>query len=63
MGRMLMYPDAGDDQGNDLQVGQFPQISMQPHADQMRMWGVVVRGGDWVAGGFVGDCAGQSVVG
>ena len=38
MGRMLMYPDAGDDQGNDLQVGQFPQISMQPHADQMRMW-------------------------
>ena len=25
--------------------------------------GVVVRGGDWVAGGFVGDCAGQYVVG
>lgn len=37
-GRMLMYPDAADDQGNNLQIGQFPQVSMQPHADQMRMW-------------------------
>lgn len=37
-GRMLMYPDATDATGGELKIGQFPQISMQPHSDQMRMW-------------------------
>lgn len=37
-GRMLLYPDASDSSGSDLKIGQFPQISMQPHSDQMRMW-------------------------
>ena len=37
-GRMLMFPDAADADGNSLQIGQFPQVSMQPHTEQMRMW-------------------------
>lgn len=37
-GRMLMYPDAADETGSEIKIGQFPQVSMQPHSDQMRMW-------------------------
>lgn len=37
MGRILTYPDADDGTGNKLQIGQFPQVSMQPHSDQLRM--------------------------
>lgn len=36
--RMLMYPDAVDEMGREIKIGQFPQVSMQPHSDQMRMW-------------------------
>lgn len=37
MGRILAVPP-DDEEGDTPTVGQFPQISMQPHADQMRMW-------------------------
>ena len=36
MGRVLAVP--ADDEDSKPEVGQFPQISMQPHGDQMRMW-------------------------
>lgn len=37
-GQLLAYPDASDASGTPMQIGQFPQVSMQPHTDQMRMW-------------------------
>lgn len=37
-GQMVMLPDASDSNGANMQIGQFPQVSMQPHTDQMRMW-------------------------
>lgn len=36
MGRILAI--ARDEDGNVPELGQFPQISMQPHIEQMRMW-------------------------
>lgn len=43
MGRILAIP-ADDDGADQPTVGQFPQISMQPHADQMRMWAQMFAG-------------------
>lgn len=47
MGRILSIPNAVDEDGNELpmpQVGQFPQISMQPHTDHFRMWASMMAG-------------------
>lgn len=41
-GRMLTI---GRDENGDLpSLGQFPQVSMTPHQDQMRMWASVIAG-------------------
>lgn len=44
MGRILTYPDASTPDGTDIKIGQFPQISMQPHGDHMRMWAALLAG-------------------
>lgn len=40
MGRILAMPGNEPD-GPKLEVGQFPQISMQPHTEQFRMWAAI----------------------
>lgn len=42
MGRLLTV--GRDEEGELPQLGQFPQISMTPHQDQMRMWASVIAG-------------------
>lgn len=42
MGRLLAMER--DDDGNLPEVGQFPQISMQPHVDHFRMWATAFAG-------------------
>lgn len=37
MGRILAIP-ADEETGDVPTIGQFPQLNMQPHTDQMRMW-------------------------
>lgn len=47
MGRILALPTATDEDGEPLPtptVGQFPQISMQPHVDHFRMWASMFAG-------------------
>ena len=44
MGRILTYPEATTPDGADIKIGQFPQVSMQPHADQFRMWAALFAG-------------------
>ena len=42
MGRLLTV--GRDEEGELPQLGQFPQISMTPHQDQMRMWASMMAG-------------------
>lgn len=42
LGRVWVAPADGD--GNTPQVGQFPQMSMQPHMDQLRAWAMLFAG-------------------
>lgn len=48
MGRILSAPAVRDEETGEVlpapTVGQFPQISMQPHGDQMRMWASLMSG-------------------
>ena len=48
MGRILAIPHAVDpDSGEPLEmpkVGQFPQVSMQPHTDHLHMWATLMSG-------------------
>ncbi|NIL86525.1 hypothetical protein RhoFasGS6_03929 [Rhodococcus fascians] len=48
IGRMLALDPPDEDENQDPnfkpEVGQFPQISMQPHSDQLRMWATLFAG-------------------
>ncbi|OZE92462.1 hypothetical protein CH298_02700 [Rhodococcoides fascians] len=48
VGRILALDPPDEDEGADPnfkpEVGQFPQISMQPHSEQLRMWATLFAG-------------------
>jgi hypothetical protein len=46
MGRILAVPLGVDDSGESTdipKVGQFPQVTMQPHTDHLRMWATLFQ--------------------
>lgn len=58
VGRMLaLDPPSEDDEQDPAfkpEVGQFPQISMQPHAEQLRMWATLFAGETSIPVGSLG---------
>lgn len=47
MGKILSMPPEVDENGEQLPlptIGQFPQVSMQPHTDHLRMWASLMSG-------------------
>jgi hypothetical protein len=43
-GRILAVPGADEDGAPPPSLGQFPQVSMQPHTDHLRMWATLFAG-------------------
>lgn len=58
IGRMLALDPPDEDEGADPnfkpEVGQFQQISMQPHAEQLRMWATLFAGETSIPVGSLG---------
>lgn len=60
IGRLLAVPDGDLGAADRVEVGQFPQINMQPHTDQMRMWAQLFQAESGIAAESLGVGGSQS---
>src|SRR5690606_3302711 len=58
--RLLAVPDGDLGAADRVEVGQFPQVNMQPHTDQMRMWAQLVQAESGIAAESLGVGGSQS---